>query len=139
MKSLKSFLRRIDVFGVSYTFKYKEREKYTTALGGLFVLLFIAAAAFMGIYYFIPFYNRKNFTTVYYTLTMSHTEQINFYRSQTAFALGLNCWTDEKDGTTADKLFRIDFKYIYYKLENNNYNKIINIMDVHLCTTADFF
>ena len=53
MKALKSFLRKIDVFGVSYAFKYKEKEKYTTALGGFFVVLFIAAAAFMGIYYFI--------------------------------------------------------------------------------------
>jgi len=139
MKALKSFLRKIDVFGVSYTFKYKDKEKYTTALGGFFVVLFIAAAAFMGIYYFIPFYNRKNFTTVYYTLTMSHTEQINFYKSQTAFALGLNCWTDEKDGTTADKLFRIDFKYIYYKLVDNEYKKNTIPIDVHLCTKADFF
>ena len=116
MKSIKSFLRKLDVFGVPYSFKYRDKEKYTTALGGLFVVLFIAAALFMGIYYFIPFYNRKNYTTVYYTLTMAKTEVVNFGVSETAFAIGLNCWTGN-DGTVASDLFRIDHKYIYYKLE----------------------
>ena len=93
MKSIKSIHRKLDAYGVAYNFKYKNQEKYTTALGGLFIVLFIAAAMFMGIYYFIPFYNRKNYTTVYYTLTMSHTEQVSFGQSETAFAIGFNCWT----------------------------------------------
>ena len=115
MKSVKSFLRKIDVFGVPFGFKYREKEKYTTAFGGLFIVIFICAALFMGIYYFIPFYNRKNYTTVYYTLTMAQTEKVNFGESETAFAIGLNCWTGS-DGTVADDLLRIDHKYIYYKI-----------------------
>ena len=41
MRAIKSFLRKIDVFGVPYSFKHQEQEKYTTALGGFFVFLFI--------------------------------------------------------------------------------------------------
>ena len=137
MKSIKSFLRKLDVFGVPYSFKYRDKEKYTTALGGLFVVLFIAAALFMGIYYFIPFYNRKNYTTVYYTLTMAKTEVVNFGVSETAFAIGLNCWTGN-DGTVASDLFRIDHKYIYYKLEEE-YKKNTDMISTHQCTKADFY
>ena len=137
MKSIKSFLRKLDVFGVPYAFKYRDKEKFTTALGGLFVVLFIAAALFMGIYYFIPFYNRKNYTTVYYTLTMAKTEVVNFGVSETAFAIGLNCWTGN-DGTVADDLFRIDHKFIYYKLEEE-YKKNTDMVSTHKCTKADFY
>ena len=111
MKSIKSFLLKIDVFGVPYNFKYDSHEKYTTALEGLFVILFFGVALFFGIYYFIPFYNRKNYTTVYFTLTISHTEQLNFAPSETAFAIGLNCWTSS-DGTVGDDSFRIEHKFI---------------------------
>ena len=138
MKSIKAFLRKIDPFGVPYGFKYKDKEKYTSALGGFFIILFIGAALFMGIYYFIPFYNRENYTTVYYTLTMSHTEEINFGKSETAFALGLNCWVGT-DGMTADQLLRVDYKYIYYKLEDNEYKKNTQIIGTHPCTKADFY
>ena len=37
MKDVKSYIRKIDVFGVPYTFKYRSQEKYTSATGGLFV------------------------------------------------------------------------------------------------------
>ena len=137
MKSIKKLLRKVDVFGVPYNFKYESHEKYTTALGGLVVLLFFWVALFFGIYYFIPFYNRKNYTTVYFTLTMPQTEQVSFVQSETAFAIGLNCWT-ASDGTVGDDLFRVEHKFIYYKLEDE-YKKNINILGTHKCTKADFY
>ena len=137
MKSIKKLLRKVDVFGVPYNFKYESHEKYTTALGGLAVILFFVVALFFGIYYFIPFYNRKNYTTVYFTLTTSHTEQVSFFQSETAFAIGLNCWT-ASDGTVGDDLFRIEHKFIHYKLEKE-YKKNTNILDTHKCTKADFY
>ena len=138
MKSLKSFLRKIDFFGVPFSFKYKNKEKYTTAIGGFFMVLFICAALFLGIYYFIPFYNRKNYTTVYYTLTMSETERISFGESKTGFSIGLNCWTGY-DGTTADQLLKVEHYYIYYELIDNKYVKNMKAIGVHPCTKADFY
>ena len=115
MKYIKALLRKFDSFGVSYSFKYKSEEKYTTSIGGFFVILFIILCLSLGIYYSIPFYYLKNFTAVYYTLSMSHADKISFSESKTAMAFGLNCWTGN-DGTTADQLFSADFKYIFWKL-----------------------
>ena len=138
MKSIKSFLGKIDPYGVAYQFKYREKEKYTTALGGFFLLLFIAAATFMGIYYFIPFYNRENYTTVYYTLTMSETERVSFKESETAFAIGLNCY-DGSDGTRAVDLFDLSYTFIYYNIENGEYKKHYAGVNPHQCTKEDFY
>ena len=61
MKALNEFIKKFDLFGVSLTFKYKSKEKYTTFLGGIITLLFITLALVVGIFNFIPFYNRKKF------------------------------------------------------------------------------
>ena len=138
MESIKSFLCKIDIFGVPYSFKYKSEDKYTTPLGGLVVLLFISASIILGVYYFIPFYNRKNFTTVYYTLTTPQADKINFAETKAALSFGLNCWSG-KDGTTADQLFNVDFKYIFWKYVNNTYKRDIFTLGSHPCTKEDFY
>ena len=40
METIKSILRKIDLFGVPFSFKYQSEEKFTTAFGGLVVALF---------------------------------------------------------------------------------------------------
>ena len=70
-------IRKIDLFGVYYNFTYKSKERYQTSLGGLFILLFIIRVYVMGIYYFIPFMNRKNYTIVYYTMNLAATEAVS--------------------------------------------------------------
>ena len=35
MKRIKSLLKKIDVFGVPFSFRYKQDDKYQTSLGGL--------------------------------------------------------------------------------------------------------
>ena len=137
MNTIRSYLQKIDVFGVPYSFKYKNKDKYMSATGGLFVFLFIGVTIFIGIYYFIPFYNRKNYTTVYYTLKLDKTETVNFGESETAFAIGLNCFAGS-DGTVATDLLRVDHKYIYYKLEEE-YVKNTSMLGVHKCTKHDFY
>ena len=138
MDSIKLFLRKIDIFGVPYSFKYKSEERYTTTIGGFVVILFIILCVSFGIYYFIPFYNRKNFTAVYYTLSTANAAPISFLDSKTAMAFGLNCWTGN-DGTTADQLFRLDFKYYRWELINNEYVRNISYLGNHPCTKKDFY
>ena len=138
MRNIKGFLRKFDVFGVPYSFKYKSKEKYYTSIGGFFTLLFIALALFFGIYNFLPFYNKKNFTAVYYVLKLDKTEQVYFDKSKVAFSIGLNCWTGS-DGTKADDLFDVIHKYIYYDVENGEYVKHTDYVDTHSCTHADFY
>ena len=40
MKSIKNFLITFDIFGITYAFRYKDKEKYQTSLGGLVVIFF---------------------------------------------------------------------------------------------------
>ena len=137
MKALNEFLRKFDLFGVLLTFKYKSKEKYTTILGGIVTLLFIVLALIISILNFIPFYNRKNFTTIYYTLKLAETERIIFDKSKVAFSIGLNCWK-AYDGTKAEDLFDVSYIYNYYIVENGTWKKNIDIMTKHPCTHSDF-
>ena len=91
MKAFKGFLQKIDMFAVPLTFRYKEKHYYSTSLGGIFIILFLIVILIIGIYYALPFINRKNFTIVYYTHNLSKTEQINFKNSNSNFAYGLEC------------------------------------------------
>ena len=76
MKKIKSILKNFDAFGVSFSFRYKGHDKYQTSLSGLFVIGFIGVSLWIGIYYFIPFITRKNFTTVYYTINLHKIQYI---------------------------------------------------------------
>ena len=138
MESIKAFLRKIDPFGVQFSFKYKSKNYYTSSKGGLFLLIFFVAALIVFVYYFIPFYRRKNITAVYYTLILPHAERINFAESKSTLSFGFNCWTGN-DGTTADQLLKVDFKYIHWKLEEDIYKRTITILGSHSCTKEDFF
>ena len=73
MKTIKGFLRTIDVFGVPLSFRYKGKYYYSTALGGFFIILLLIVILTVGIYYFIPFMNRKNFSLLYNEYTSNRT------------------------------------------------------------------
>ena len=138
MESIKAFLRKIDPFGVPFSFKYKSKQNYTTSTGGLFLFIFIAFALIVFVYYFIPFYERKNITAVYYTLILPYAERINFAESKSSLAFGFNCWT-ANDGTTADQLLKVEFVYHQWKLEDNDYKRTITKLGSHFCTKEDFY
>ena len=138
MKALNEFLRKFDSFGVTLNFKYKSKERYTTGLGGIVTLLFIALTLIVGIYNFIPFYNRKNFTTIHYTLKLAETEQVYFDKSKVSFSIGLNCRTSY-DGTKAEDLFDVQHKYIYWDVQNGKWVRKEENMEKHPCTPADFY
>ena len=65
----------------------QSKEKYTTCLGGIITILFIIFALIIGIFNLIPFYNRKNFTAYYYTLSTPQADMISFSESKTAMDL----------------------------------------------------
>ena len=59
METIKSFLSAIDIFGITYSFKYKQKERYQTVLGGFILILFLILVIAFGIYNFIPFKKEK--------------------------------------------------------------------------------
>ena len=97
MNAIQSFLTMLDIFGITYSFRYKEKERYQTALGGFIVILFLILVVGMGIYYFIPFINRKNYTIVYYTMNLGATEEVSLFAFESNFAFGLICENNDKE------------------------------------------
>ena len=67
MDFFKSILRKLDIFGVPFGFKYNKKENYPTALGGLFIIFFAIMALYLGISKLIEFIHRDNFSIIYYT------------------------------------------------------------------------
>ena len=140
MRLMKSFLRKIDLFGVYYNFNYKGREKYQTPIGGLFILLFIILVCVMGIYYFIPFIDRKNYTIVYYTMNLAATESINLFASESNFALGLQCDKNANEHQLITDLLDLKGKYVsYVRSSDSTYKKYTTELNMHKCTYDDFY
>ena len=139
MIRIKKLLKKFDVFGVPFSFKYKNEGSFTTALGGFFFIIFLIVLTVVGIYYFIPFFNRKNFTIIYYTMNMVSTDQIKLSDSKAAIAFGLTCDVD-KDGTKAEDLFKLDINF--YTQTKNREGKVekkgIEIT-THPCNYSDFY
>ena len=140
MRSMKSFLRKIDIFGVYYNFRYKNREKYQTSLGGFFILLFIILVCVMGIYYFIPFMDRKNYTIVYYTMNLAATEEVSLFASESNFAVGLNCEFNKDEKQIITDLLDLKGRYVsYVKKRDSSYVKYPTQLNLHKCTYEDFY
>ena len=140
MKAIKKFLTLIDIFGVNFNFRYKDKERYQTAFGGFIIIVFAVLAVAMAIYYFIPFINRKNYTIVYYTMNLAATEEVNLFASESNFALGLNCEKNSAEKYNIYELLDLKSKYIeYVKSRDGSYVKNTKILDVHRCTYDDFY
>ena len=139
MKNIKKFLKKIDIFGVPFLFKYKNKEKYRTSLGGLFFSIYCVLVLFIVIYYFIPFINRKNFSTIYYSMNLGKTEQVILQESKAAFAVGLSCDVDD-DGTKAEDLLNFMSRFIIFEKDHEgNKNKKKQVLTSHPCTYSDFY
>ena len=110
MKCIKRFLKKLDIFGSPFSFKYKSQDKYSTSFGGLFLLIFSIVSITFGIYYFIPFAKRKNVNIIYYTMNIPKTEKIKLKDSQAAFSIGFDC--DDKTDIKVDDILKLDLKYI---------------------------
>ena len=140
MSAIKSFFTMIDIFGVNYNFRYKDKEKYQTALGGFIVILFAILAITMAIYYFIPFVNRKNYTIVYYTMNLAKTEEVDLFASESNFAVGLTCEKNKNEKKKIDELLDLKSRYVeYVKSRDGNYAKNPKDTNIHLCTYDDFY
>ena len=140
MNSIAKFFTMIDIFGVNYNFRYKDKERFQTALGGFIVILFLVVAVAMAIYYFIPFINRKNYTIVYYTMNLAKTEEVDLFSSESNFAFGLTCESNSKEKYNIYELLDLKARYVeYVKSRDGTYDKLPKYFDVHRCTYADFY
>ena len=93
MKKITKFFEWIDRFSVPISFRYKKEDSFSTCLGGVVSVIIILFTIGFGIYYFIPFYKRKNYSLYYYTINLNQTEKINLYKSKSSIALRIRMFT----------------------------------------------
>ena len=140
MNIIKSFLTDIDIFGITIAFSYKNRIKYKSPYGGFFLVLFLILLFSLAIYYFIPFFNRKNYTVVYYTMNLASTEEVNLFSSGSNIAFGLSCEGTDSKNLKIEDLLDLQTKFIIYsKSIDGNYVKYPSDILTHKCNYADFF
>ena len=139
MKEIKSFLRSIDIFGTTFSFRYKDRERYQTIKGGLIIILFIILVLIVGIYYFIPFLNRKNYTIVYYTMNLAATEEVNLFQSESNFAIGVYCERNDNEKLSIHDLIEMKSRYTSYVKNDGIRNKFFKELKTHKCNYEDFY
>ena len=138
LKNIKKFLRIFDFFGVPLTFRYKLKDKYSSSLGGLTMILFCILVIFLVFYYFNRFINRENFTTIYYTVNIPKTDVIRFIESNEAFSIGLDC--ESNQGIKADDVLKLEVRYVNYtKSKDGIYKKNKTLLSSHFCTYKDFY
>ena len=140
MERIKNILRDIDLFGITISFRFNNRKSYQTALGGFFLVLFVIILVVFGIYYFIPFFERKNYTIVYYTMNLDTSEEVDLFSSETNFALGLSCEDNDKEKFKIKDLLDLKIRYVIYtKKKDGTYDKEPYDIETHACTYSDFY
>ena len=140
MKRFRKFLKKFDVFGVPFLFLYKNKNKYSTSFGGLTFIIYCIAVLIVIIYYFVPLFQRKNYSMAYYSKSIAETETIELKESNLTIALGFDCPFDKKMGLNAKDLFDIKLNYIKYtKDKEGNKHKEIKTLSTHSCNYSDFY
>ena len=115
-------------------------ERYQTISGGIIAILFLILVIIVGIYYFIPFANRKNYTIVYYTMNLAETEEVDLFTTESNIAFGLTCEDNDKEKLNVQDILDLQTKYIIYtKSMDGSYNKDPYNLETHSCTYEDFF
>ena len=140
MEKIINLIKELDIYGIAYSFRYKNKERYQTLLGGVVVILFFILVIVLGIYYFIPFANRKNYTIVYYTMNLASTEEVNLFQSESNFAIGLVCEENKNEKYSVDDLMDLKAQYILYVKNNNgSFHKVRKNHKIHQCNYEDFY
>ena len=138
MRKIKKLLKKLDIFGIPMTFRYKTKDKYSSSLGGFTLILFCVLASTLGIYYLIKFINRENFKIIYYTINISKTDSLKLKDSNSTFTVGFDC--ESKGRFKVDDVLKIEIQYINYtKSTDGKYNKNKTLLSDHFCNHKDFY
>ena len=132
MKAIKDNLKRfkkIDKFGEKYTFKYKDKDKYSTIFGGILSLIIFLTGITISLLNLIPFIKKENIFLQFYTVKLNETENIKL-NELTNFGVGLDCEVDKKTNITGKDLFDLEFNFdVRYKVNPNDSYKETVLME----------
>ena len=97
-------------------------------------------SSLFGIYFFIPFYNRKNFSFVYYTMDLTKAEQIKLNNSEIIFATGFDCVIyDDFNISNIEDILKLEVNYVINRKDRDGVTyKSREKVSTHFCSFEDF-
>ena len=125
---------------VSISFRYENEYNLLIVIRVIKIVANIFIYLIFGIYYIIPFLQKKDFSLYYNTINLPQTEPIYLDKKKGAFALGLECDNDP-NAVELGNLLLLNVKY-YNKRKNErgkydeNNPKIINYNN---CNYEEFY
>ena len=141
MEKIKNFFEYLDQFNIPISFRYQKDDNYSTLMGGLISFIIIALSLIFGIYHFIPFVKKENFSLYYYYTNLNETEEINLKKTKSALTFRFDSYniknSEKYDNIGIEDLLELKVSYIFYT--NNGENKDTKSIGIHNCTNADFY
>lgn len=111
------WLYDIDIFSIPISFRYqKENDNYSSCCGGVITLFIIFVYIIVGIIYFIPYVEKKNFTLFYNTINLPYADPVLLESKNSFLEIGLQCGNQQEKELSE----YLDFKAIYYNKGANN-------------------
>lgn len=135
---MNKFFKQLDYFGVQFNFSYKSRDKYRTAIGGIFFLLFLAIAVSYSIINLIPLIKRDKMSVIYYSMGMSHTDEINFKNYSSNFGVGVSSCIRLNNLGEFWEIFRIEVNHVKVITEKGESSTIKEPIPIGKCEYSDF-
>ena len=134
---IKSFLRKIDYFGVEFNFQYQSKEKFHSATGGLIFFVFILISLIYIFLTIINLFQRKNKTIIYYKMQIPQTDSINFDNYTLTNAFGVSC--SGKDSGRENEFFSIKTNKVSLTQYNGEVQREKIELNYSLCTDKHFY
>ena len=134
---IKSFLRKIDYFGIEFNFQYQSKEKFHSATGGLIFFFFILISLIYTSITIVNLIQRKNKTIIYYKMQIPQTDTINFDNYTLTNAFGVTC--AGKDSGRETELFSITTNKVSLTQYNGEVEREKNELTYSLCTNKHFY
>lgn len=130
------FFKLCDYFGVSFNFKFKDKEKYQSRFGGFVFIVFLIFSIGYFTLSFIPFFERKIYTLNTSTKIVSPSPLENFKELEFNLAFTLQWDNNTLLDPETLKLFEIKSNKVIYK---NSKDKIKTPLKFKNCTESDFY
>ena len=134
---IKSFLRKIDYFGVHFTFQYQSKEKFHSVTGGLIFFFFLLLSTIYTMITISNLIQRKNKTVIYYKMEIPKTDTINFDNYTLTNAFGVVC--NGKDEGREDEFFSIKANKVSLTQYQGKVQREKNELKYSLCTNKHFY
>ena len=134
---IKSFLRKIDYFGIEFNFQYQSKEKFHSATGGLIFFVFILISLIYIFLTIINLFQRKNKTIIYYKMQIPQTDSINFDNYTLTNAFGVSC--SGKDSGRENEFFSIKTNKVSLTQYNGEVQREKIELNYSLCTDKHFY